>query len=184
MSVSPSQLERAKLAMLILSFIRSVVIALVRLIILFDENLDDVTCKPQSFHLLNALLTTTANADKTSKCSWTIVEPALEVLSGCLPTMAPLLHMRTHLQNFSSMLRSSFNSRSITSGLDDTKTSRREYRHELNETKLRLGGEPAVISGASAKRFESADVEDDLVPLHSIKVRNDVEWKEIRNDQL
>ena len=169
--------------MLMLLFIRSVVIALVRLIVLFNENLDDVTCKPQSFHLINTLLTDTANADKTSKCSWTIVEPALEVLSGCLPTMAPLLHMRTHLHHLSSILRSSFHSRSTTSGLDDTKTKRRDYRHELNETKLRLGGEPAVISGASAKHFESASVEDDLVPLHSIKVRNDVEWKEIRNNK-
>ena len=173
-------MERVKLAMLILLFIRSVVIALVRLIILFNENLDDVTCKPQPFHLLNALLIITANVDKTSKCSWTVVEAAVEVLSGCLPTMAPLMHMRTHLKHLSSVLRSALNSRSITSGLDDTKASRREYRHELNETKLRLGGEPAIISGASAKRSESAGVEDDLVPLHSIKVRNDLEWKETR----
>ena len=96
--------------------------------------------------------------------------------------MAPLLHMRTHLKQFSSLLRSPFNSRSTTSGLDDIKANRREYRHELNQTKLRLGGEPAIISGVSAKRSASASGEHDFVPLHSIKVRNDLEWKEIRNN--
>ena len=133
--------------------------------------------------LIQRLTNNIPNIDKTSKCSWTVVEPAVEVLSGCLPTMAPLLHMRSHTKHFISTLRSSFNSRSNTSGSDDTKNHRREYRHELNETKLRLGGEPATISGASAKRSESASVEDDFVPLHSIKVRNDVEWEEVRNNQ-
>lgn len=29
---------------------------------------------------------------QTEKCSWTVVEPALYVLSACLPTMAPFIH--------------------------------------------------------------------------------------------
>ncbi|MCJ1404062.1 hypothetical protein MMC11_007287 [Xylographa trunciseda] len=53
----------------------SIVIAIIRLIVLTTANLDDITWY-------------------TSVCSWTAVEPAIEVLSVCLPAMAPLLQIR------------------------------------------------------------------------------------------
>ena len=156
-------------------------IALIRLIILFNENLDDITCESHYFDSFNALITHPGLSDKTSKCSWTVVEPAVEVLSGCLPTMAPLLNMRTHLKNLSSILRSPFSSHSRTSGSGDTKTNRSQYSRELSELKLRPDGDATTVSGASAKRSVNASDDSDLVPLHSIMVRKDVDWRETRN---
>ena len=173
-------MDRAELRLLTLLFSRAVVVALIRLIILFNENLDDITCKPQCFDLFNALLTHLGTIDKTSLSSWTVVEPAVEVLAGCLPTMAPLLNIGVYLKNLSSILRSPFTSRSRTSGSGDTKTNRSQYSRELNDLKLRPDGEVTMVSGASAKRSVNASEDDDLVPLHSIMVRQDVDMKETR----
>lgn len=42
-----------------------------------------------------------------------------------------------------------------------------------------------MISGASAKRSARVGADDDLVPLHSIVVRQDVDMRETRNwDEL
>lgn len=166
--------------MLTVLFTRSVAIALIRLIILLNENLDDITCKSPQFNSPKATLTHQDLTDKTSKCSWTVVEPAIEVLSGCLPTMAPLLNVGPHLKKFSSIVRSPFTSRGRTSEVSDSKISRSQYSRELNDVKLRPEENATMVSGASAKRCGDGSEYDDSVPLHSIMVRQDVDWRETR----
>lgn len=50
LTIFPLHVNRVELALLTFWYSRAVVIALIRLIILFTENLEDVTCKSQCFN--------------------------------------------------------------------------------------------------------------------------------------
>ena len=154
------------------------VIALIRFIILLNENQDDITCRSQRFSLVFPTLTLLSVKDKTSLSSWTVIEPAVEVVSGCLPTMAPLLNIRIHLKDFSSIFRSSFSGRRSRSKTAVSDNSQRMYGYELHQLKLRPDQDTAMVSEASVKRSVITGTEEDLVPLHSIMVRKDMNWEE------
>lgn len=113
--------------------------------------------------------------------SWTVVEPAIGVLAGCIPTLAPLLNIRVHLKNLSSTLRSQFTSRGRTPRSGDSKSSQSQYNRELDGLKLRPDGAATMVPGASAKRSANVDEDDDLIPLHSIVVRQDMDTRETRD---
>ena len=117
--------------------------------------------------------------DETTICSWTVVEPAVAVLSGCLPTMAPLLKVRMHPRvYFSSIFHLSFHSRGRTSGSDEKGVDQGQYSRELNQPKLGPHHDATLISKASARPRGEQSEDSDLVPLQSIMVREDMEWGE------
>ena len=91
---------------------KSTVLVIVWLVVLVNESLDDITCETK--FLLAAPMNLDSNVllstDSTGKCSWTVVEPAVEVLSACLPTMAPFLNGGRNLSKLRSSLRSLFSS--------------------------------------------------------------------------
>ena len=104
-----------------------------------------------------------------------------EFLAGCLPTLAPLLNIRVHLQNLSASLRSQFTSRGRAPGSRDSRTGRSQYNRELDGLKLLPDGAATMVSGASAKHSAIADEDDDLSPWHSVVIRQDVDTRETGN---
>ena len=119
----------------------------------------------------------TGYTGKTSFSSWTVVEPAIEVFSGCLPTMAPLLQVGKYLKRRGWTCRSPFTLRRSKPGQNSTEENRNQRNREL---RLRPDVTTNINSDATAKRSESAVEDDDLVPLHSILVRRDLVFVETR----
>ena len=89
--------------------------------------------------------------------------------------------MKVHLKNLSSILRSQFTSRGGKPGSDDSGINRSQYSRELDGLKLRPDGAATMVSGASAKPSANANEDDDLIPLHSIVVRKDIDMREARD---
>lgn len=127
-------------------------------------------------------LTYWCTPDETTICSWTLIEPAIEVLSGCLPTMAPLLKVRIHLgARFSSIFRLSFYARGRSSASDSSKPNQGQYSRELNKPTL-WPHDGATLTSKASGRPQGNEIEDsDLVPLQSIVVRKDIDWRETQN---
>ena len=108
-----------------------------------------------------------------------MVEPAIEVLSGCLPTMAPLLRIGKYLKGLGWTHRWPFSLRRSKSGWSNVEENQSQRNHEL-----RLGPDVTDIkSDAIGKHPESAVDDDDLVPLHSILVRRELVCEETRRRQ-
>ena len=120
--------------------------------------------------------------DETSICSWTLIEPAIEVLSGCLPTMAPLLKVRIHPKaHFSSIFHLSFYARGWSSASDSSKPNHGQYSRELNKPTLWPRDGATLTSNASARPQGNQTEDSDLLPLQSIVVRKDIDWRETQN---
>ena len=107
--------------------------------------------------------------DGTGKCSWTVIEPAIEVLSACLPTMAPFLSMSTHWPNLRSSLRSL-----LSSSRHRSQSEIDPYRSFNDTSGYQYGAE--VKSQAIGRPSKKQASESDEVPLKSIKVRQDLDW--------
>ena len=117
--------------------------------------------------------------DSTGKCSWTVVEPAIEVLSACLPTMAPFLNAGRHISKLRSSLRSLFSShKSSQSG--SIIGRRGQYSGGLDEYNLRPDHIAEVNSAAQAGPYGKVRAESDEIPLKSIGIRQDMDWREER----
>lgn len=120
--------------------------------------------------------------DETTICSWTLIEPAIEVLSGCLPTMAPLLKVRIHPRaRFSSIFRLSFYARGRTSASDGSNPNQGQYSRELNKPRLWPHDGATLTSKASARPQDNQSEDSDILPLQSIIVRKDIDWRETQN---
>ena len=160
---------------------RSTVLAIVRLVVLVNENLDDITCETKLLltEPMNVESNVALSIDSTGKCSWTVVEPAIEVLSACLPTMAPFLNAGLHISKLRSSLQSLFSSHK--SSQSSSIIGRRgQYSGGFNEYKLRPDHIAEVNSAAQAGSFGKAGSESDEIPLKSIGIRQDMDWREER----
>lgn len=152
------------------------VIAVVRLAILFTKNLKDITCESSNYRCgRTGLPTYLCTPDSTSICTWTLVEPAVEVLSGCLPTMAPLLKLRIHPRAYISPI---FRLPFFSSTSNDKRARRGPHSREPNHPKLWPYNDTIIVSNVSAAPRHNGSEDSDLVPLQAIMVRQDVEWKE------
>ncbi|KAL9119624.1 MAG: hypothetical protein Q9187_003824 [Circinaria calcarea] len=117
--------------------------------------------------------------DATGKCSWTVIEPAIEVLSACLPTMAPFLNRPTHLANFRSTLRSMISpNKSSRSEQLRTSASKHQFRDVDNFNKTCTHDSLSDHTGKVAAIPPSQPVASDQIPLNSIVVTQDFAWSE------
>ncbi|KAL8782767.1 MAG: hypothetical protein Q9195_009572 [Heterodermia aff. obscurata] len=144
----------------------SIIIAIVRLTVLLNENLEDVTYS-------------------TGKASWTVVEPAIEVLSACLPTMAPLVKLNRHLPpKVRDSLRSRFSppKSSQRQQQDDLRGYQKQCRQDWDSEILRPAQTAQVTSTAAShgNTFDECESGSDDVPLNSIGFRQDLQWTEER----
>ena len=114
-------------------------------------------------------------SDATAKCSWTVMEPAVEVFSACLPTMAPLLHARVRLLE---SLKSTFRSLIRFRGSPTRSTSPIPSQYDCeanNDPGLRPDlHDRIIVSKASAKTPYERDTDSDEIPLRGIKVERDL----------
>ena len=131
----------------------SIIIGIVRLVVLIQQDFRDITYS-------------------TGKCSWSVLEPALEVLSACLPTLAPVLHLRPQL---GASLRSpiQWQPRSHTSEPSD---KNRYSSSTSNQSTMFEGPNSRVEANISAGPSRPFDF--DVLPLRSIAVTHDVKWQE------
>ena len=117
--------------------------------------------------------------DATGKCSWTVIEPAIEVLSACLPTMAPFLNIRTHLNSLRSTLRSLFSShkdsRSQQSRTNNSSCQFRVIDKAYENHILNLNAECETNASATLSHQQ---VSSDQIPLKAIVIRHDLAWEE------
>ncbi len=104
----------------------------------------------------------------TSICSWTAVEPAIEVLSVSLPVMAPFLHigkvfaeLRTSLLSFFTLRKSQ---KSDTGGTF----------HEINKANKTFASNGSQWTSTAVANQEAPGSEP--IPLHSIVVADRLEW--------
>ncbi|MCJ1379674.1 hypothetical protein MMC17_002776 [Xylographa soralifera] len=115
----------------------------------------------------------------TPKTSLTVVEPAVELLSACLPTMASFLHLRTRLSELRSKVSLLFSSqRNPVSPNADSKRHFQNIKPTCKELHLYSNSElrPTITA---ASRYSVSQT--DQIPLHAIMVRNDMAWEEERN---
>ncbi|KAL9117370.1 MAG: hypothetical protein Q9187_006091, partial [Circinaria calcarea] len=113
----------------------SVIIAIIRLIVVVTANLEDITCSSPSPSASSS--TNSLSAAYTSISSWTAVEPAIEVLSVCLPAMAPFLHIHRTLAELRTSLRSFL---SLTPKGSECEASNQGF-HELKKPSEGLRGD-------------------------------------------
>ena len=116
--------------------------------------------------------------DSTAIGDWSLIEPAVEVVSASLPTMTPFLNLRLQWTRLRSSLRSAFRS-SRGAGPTDSGHDFHEipniYRRD------RLNGESGPVTDVSATTGdEGKSVEDIGIPMHSIAVRQEMQWSESR----
>ncbi|KAL9120825.1 MAG: hypothetical protein Q9187_002616 [Circinaria calcarea] len=118
---------------------------------------------------------------------WSLIEPAVKILSACLPTMTPFLNIRIHWEQ----LRSSFhnNFRSNRSSHERSQSNLRQFQH-IPKSNVN-GAKPEVDKGGLAKERPSTPTVGNPSPddmhLRSIMVRHDITWTESpnkRNDSL
>lgn len=147
------QMSRSKKLSVLAVFLMgglSVVFAIVRLVVLLQENQEDITYS-------------------TGKSSWTLVEPAIEVLAACLPTMAPLFHIGEHLPRLRTFWRALFSSCQSPDAHQDGRMDERMFRPNRNA---------AITSTAQGRSLDEQGLESDEVPLKSIGVRHELDWTE------
>ena len=95
----------------------------------------------------------------------------MEVLSACLPTMAPFLTMRDHWSNIRSAFRSL-----LPSSRQKSKTNSNLGRGFDNPFGQQQGVE--LKSEITARHSDEQKSESDYVPLRSIKMRHDLDQME------
>ena len=160
---------------------RSTVLAIVRLVVLVNESLDDITCETKL--LLTEPMNVESNValliDSTDKCSWTVVEPAIEVLSACLPTMAPFLNAGRRISKLRSSLRSLFSSHKSSQSVSIV-GRRGQHSGGLDENNLRPDHLAEVNFAAQAGSSGKGRSKSDEIPLKSIGIRQDMDWMEER----
>ncbi|KAF2230137.1 hypothetical protein EV356DRAFT_520173 [Viridothelium virens] len=131
----------------------SIIIAIIRLIVILKAELDDITWY-------------------TGIASWTCVEPGVEVLSVSLPSMAPFLQGRKFLADLHSSFRSllSFSRKSN----PDSESGVSGGFCEIGRSTRNL--DPADHEwSSSATRAKAINEESDHIPLHSIRVTDQVD---------
>ena len=126
----------------------SIVIGIIRLVVLIGQG-HDITYR-------------------TGICSWSVLEPAVEVFSACLPTLAPMLHMRPRLgTSLRSPLQWEKRSR-----ISEPSANKRYSGTRSNKGTMFEGINHRMESNASADPFQ--DVEIDQIPLRPISKTYDV----------
>ena len=116
--------------------------------------------------------------DSTGLVSWTVVELAIEVLSACLPTMAPLTKLKQHLPKVRDSLRALFSSHKP-SQQDDLR-GREQCKRDLDQQVLRPDRNAKVKSTAHGGTFGERELGSDIIPLNSIGFKQDIDWIEER----
>ena len=103
----------------------------------------------------------------TSLCSWVVVEPAIEVLSVCLPAMAPFLQVRKVLADLRTSLRS------LLSLQRSSKADSRHTFHQMDKYNENF------IPDKKERRLRAVASQDNSasthLPLQSIMVRRNLE---------
>lgn len=138
----------------------SVIIAIVRLAILITRiNKTDVTYS-------------------TAIGNWSLIEPAVEVVSASLPTMTPFLNVRLQWTKLRSSLLSVFRS-SRGAGLTDSGHGVHEIQNVdgQNHSKGESGPVTDVSTTAGLGQKMAEGIE---IPMHSIAVRQEMKWSESR----
>ncbi|KAG7004638.1 hypothetical protein G7Y79_00024g055880 [Physcia stellaris] len=99
---------------------------------------------------------------------WSLIEPAVEVLSASLPTMTVFYNVRQHFATLLSVLRSS------TRGAKGSKDGSRGF-HEIQSPGMQHlpSGPVTAIAGLDGRTERERDV-----PMHAIAVRQEVQWDE------
>ena len=136
----------------------SIVIGIVRLVVLVERDFADMTYN-------------------TGVCTWATLEPAIEVLSACLPTLAPLLHMRPKLgTSLRYPLQLQKRSRPSASSGKKRYSSSRSKRSTMFE-----GTDYRVECNASTNPYREFDFDRDQIPLRpTSQTRN----ADLRGDML
>ena len=131
-----------------------------RLIVIVTAELDDITCMftPSNHYALCQHAYTVLGY--TSIVSWTIIEPAIEVLSVSLPVMAPFLHVKKVLAEIQTYLRPL---RSLTK---QSYTGSKGVFHKLNRSNNTMDGNPDDV--AQRHTADGMVIEPGEIPLHSV----------------
>lgn len=112
--------------------------------------------------------------------NWSLIEPAVEVLSACLPTMAPLLNPKQYLTRLRESIRTLL-------GRSKPSSARSTYSaHPFQQITLSRDAQiqfPPRVEQSSFATNATADhatvgANTDDIPLRSIMVRHDMEWSE------
>ena len=147
---------------------RSIVIAIIRIGVVASGDPEDVTCMSIFYKLPRRLVNLYPGSSGID--SWTAVEPAIEVLSVCLPTMAPFLHGHKAVQEIRAAIRSALSLPEKTSSMTENAG---KFQKMENDSKM-FGLERNRI-GTFTRANHQARVADDAVPLHMIRVTDQVD---------
>ena len=125
-----------------------------------------------TFILQMTMNTDYAILDSTAIGDWSLIEPAVEVFSASLPTMTPFLHVRLQWNK----LRSSLHSASSKSSKAGKFTGKDHKFHEIQSAERQdpSNGESGPV----------ADVSGTAIPMHSIAVRQEMQWSESQRQMI
>ncbi|KAL8682520.1 MAG: hypothetical protein Q9186_001467 [Xanthomendoza sp. 1 TL-2023] len=134
----------------------SVVIAVIRIYVVSTADAEDVTWF-------------------TGIESWTAVEPAIEVLSVSLPVMAPFLRGTKAVKELRATFRSLLPVWKKSNSLDGNDDGFRKINERNKMFDLENSGHAGSLAFATAERHTSQRSMDDTIPLHAIKVTDQVD---------
>ncbi len=147
---------------------RSIVIAIIRIGVVASGDPEDVTCK-SIFHKLHRRLVDLC-VGSSGIDSWTAVEPAIEVLSVCLPTMAPFLHGHKAVQEIRSAIRSALSLAEKPSSMTENAGKFQKMEDDSKMFDLERNG-----IGTFTRADHQTRIAGDAVPLHMIRVTDQVD---------
>ena len=147
---------------------RSIVIAIIRIGVVASGDSEDVTCKSSIYNLKRQLVDLCPGSSGID--SWTAVEPAIEVLSVCLPTMAPFLHGHKAVQEIRAAVRSALPLAEKPSSMTDNAGKFQKMEDDSKVSDLERNG-----IGTFTRADHQTRVAGDAVPLHMIRVTDQVD---------
>lgn len=132
--------------------------------------------------LLHINLALSKVTDSTAIGDWSLVELAVEILSACLPTMTPFLHIRRHWSQLQSSFRygkrAGRNSDMANDRSQPFKRPRISFKDSIQYRPDTILSPETSIKASAALPRSSRELDD--VPLRTILVTQDLDWTEER----
>lgn len=147
---------------------RSIVIAIIRIGVVASGDPKDVTCMSIFYKFQRQLVNLCLGSSGID--SWTAVEPAIEVLSVCLPTMAPFLHGHKAVQEIRAAIRSALSLPEKSSSMTDNAGKFQKMEDDSKMFDLERNG-----IGTFTRADHQTRVAGDAVALHMIRVTDQVD---------
>lgn len=147
---------------------RSIVIAFIRIGVVATADPEDITCMSISCRLQRSLVNLRPGTSGIE--SWTAIEPAIEVLSVSLPTMAPFLHGRKAVKDIRTAIRSLL---PLPEKPSITTDKVRRFQKIDDHGKMFDLERNGIGTFATADR--QTRVAGDPIPLHTIRVTDQVD---------